>query len=111
MRDSETSEYQCEDCGHKWSGFEWTKSQIKKYNIICEKCESNNIKRSKRESFLRLKIQYKLLIIIIITLISGLAVGYAMTLFGLDFWIGFGIGCIIGLPLFCCSQIQQNSST
>ncbi|MFX1494169.1 MAG: hypothetical protein ACFFBZ_07805 [Promethearchaeota archaeon] len=105
MRESRTSEYQCKECGHKWSGFEWTKNQIKKYNITCEKCESNNIKKLGL-----LKFQYKLIIFLSLILIPGLIVGImGMTLVDNanlnTFWIGFGIGCIIGLPIICYNEI------
>jgi len=45
MRENRTSQYRCKECGHKWSGFELRKNQIKKFNIICERCESNNIEK------------------------------------------------------------------
>ncbi|MFW9946019.1 MAG: hypothetical protein ACFFDX_04235 [Candidatus Odinarchaeota archaeon] len=107
MRESRTSEYQCEECGHKWSGFEWTKNQIKKYNITCEKCESNNIKKLGK-----LISKFNLIIVLSIILISGLMFGI-MGITLVDnanlntFWIGFGIGCIIGLPLFCYNEIKR----
>jgi len=96
MRDSETSRYQCKDCGHKWSGFKLTKSQIKKSNIVCVRCESNNIKR------LGLKFQHLLIIYLSVIPISGL-IGGIIGMMVVDnanlntFLIGFGIGCFIGL--------------